>query len=75
MIWTNLNKSLENVFNLYLNFFWNFCIPLFSSVVEGQKGHQTQHHCSPSPDTIVDVMICLQTGAWHGYPLKGCNST
>ena len=25
---------------------------------------------TPNPDTITDAMLCLQTGAQHGYPLR-----
>jgi hypothetical protein len=27
------------------------------------------------PDTIIDVMMCLQTGAWHGCLLRGPTSS
>ena len=29
----------------------------------------------PRPDTITDAMMCLQTGAQHGCPLKGPTSS
>lgn len=30
---------------------------------------------APKPDTITDAMLCLQTGAWHGCPLRGPTSS
>jgi hypothetical protein len=26
---------------------------------------------APKPNTITDAIMCLQTGAWHGCPLRG----
>ena len=45
---------------------------------EGKKGHpetaQTgdpPHLQTPNPDTIADVKMCLQTGAWYSCSLRG----
>jgi hypothetical protein len=32
-------------------------------------------HRHQNPYTIGDAKMCLQTGAWHGYPLRGSTST
>ena len=46
-----------------------------------RKGHPVirptwdpSYACSPSPDTITEAMLCVQTRAWHGYTLKGSTS-
>ena len=30
---------------------------------------------APIPDIITDAMLCLQTGAWHGCPVRGSTSS
>lgn len=35
----------------------------------------SSHVQSPNPNTIADAMLYLQTGAWHGFPLRGSTST
>ena len=32
-------------------------------------------HRDLNPDTITDTMLCLQTGALHGCPLRGSTSS
>jgi hypothetical protein len=29
------------------------------------------HGQEPIPDTINDILLCLQIGTWHNYPLRG----
>lgn len=29
------------------------------------------HACTPNPDTITEAKLYMQTGAWHGCPLRG----
>jgi hypothetical protein len=29
----------------------------------------------PRPETITDVVMCLQLGTWHGCPLRGPTSS
>jgi hypothetical protein len=33
------------------------------------------HVCISNPETITNVMFCLQIGAWHGCPLRGSTSS
>jgi hypothetical protein len=48
---------------------------------EGKGGPVTSLTWDPSqgeasrPDTITDSMVCLQTGAYHGCPLRGPTSS
>jgi hypothetical protein len=37
--------------------------------------HGGQVWGAPRPDTTTDAMLCLQTGAWHGSPLRDPSSS
>jgi hypothetical protein len=35
-----------------------------------QATFDPSHACRPNPEPITDAILCLQTGAWHGCPLR-----
>ena len=49
--------------------------PVASSFSEASSLHRTKHPQIPTPYTIADAKMCLQTGAWYGCPLRGSAST